>query len=46
MTRRLRFWITAGLTLAAAGLMVAVAVAAHAGVSHLHLAGLTFNGLD
>jgi hypothetical protein len=37
MTRRVRLWITAALTIAATALMVALAVAAHAGVSHVHL---------
>lgn len=46
MTRRLRFWITAALSIAAVALMVAVAVAAHTGVSHLHLAGISFNAID
>jgi hypothetical protein len=50
MTRRVRLWITAVLTMAAMALMVGLAVAAHAGVNQAHpnppLAGLTFNGID
>lgn len=47
MTRRPRFLITAALTVAATGLMVGLAIAAHADVSsHLHLAGISFNALD
>jgi hypothetical protein len=47
MTGRLRLWITAALTIAAAGLMVGLAVAAHADVSnHLYLAGISLNAID
>ena len=46
MTRRLRFWITAALSITAVAVMVGLAVAAHTGVSHLHLAGITLNALD
>jgi thiol:disulfide interchange protein len=51
MTRRLRLWITAVLTMAATALMVGLAVAAQAGVHQAHpptppVAGITFNGLD
>ena len=48
MTRPVRLWITAVLTMAAMALMVGLAVAAHAGVNQAHpnppLAGVTFNG--
>ena len=50
MTRRIRLWITAVLTIAATGLMVGLTVAAQAGVNHAHthppLAGIALNGLD
>ena len=50
MTRRIRLWITAVLTIAATGLMASLTVAAQAGVNHAHthppLAGITLNGLD
>jgi len=50
MTRRLRLWITAVLTMAATALMVGLAVAAQAGVHQVHpnppVAGITFNGID
>jgi hypothetical protein len=50
MTRPVRLWITAVLTMAAMVLMVGLAVAAHAGVNQAHpnppLAGVTFNGID
>jgi hypothetical protein len=50
MTRPVRLWITAVLTMAAMALMVGLTVAAHAGVNQAHpnppLAGLTFNGID
>jgi hypothetical protein len=50
MTRRVRPWITAVLSIAATALMVSLTVAAQAGVSQTHthppLAGITFNGLD
>jgi len=50
MTRRLRLWITAVLTMAAMALMVGLAVAAQADVHQAHpnppVAGITFNGLD
>jgi hypothetical protein len=50
MTRRIRLWITAVLSIAATALMVGLTVAAQAGVNHADthppLAGITFNGLD
>ena len=50
MTRRIRLWITAVLTVAATALMVGLAITAQAGVTHPHpnppLAGLSFNALD
>jgi len=50
MTRPVRLWITAVLTMAAMALMVGLAVAAHAGVNQAHpnppLAGVSFNGID
>ncbi len=50
MTRPVRLWITAVLTMAAMALMVGLSVAAHAGVNQAHpnppLAGITFNGID
>jgi len=50
MTRRIRLWITAVLSIAATALMVGLTVAAQAGVSHTPthppLAGITFNALD
>jgi len=50
MTRRVRLWITAVLSIAAMALMVSLTVAAQADVNHAHthppLAGLTFNGID
>ena len=50
MTRRLRLWITAALTVAATALMVGLTLTAQAGVTHTHpnppLAGITFNGID
>lgn len=47
MTRRLRFLITAALTVAVTELMVGLAIAAHADVSsRLHLAGISLNALD
>jgi len=50
MTRPLRLWITAVLTMAATALMVGLTVAAQAGVHQAHpnppLAGITFNGID
>jgi hypothetical protein len=50
MTRRIRLWITAVLSIAATALMVGLAVAAQAGVSHAHthppLAGISLNGID
>jgi len=50
MTRRVRLWLTAVLSIAATALMVGLAVAAQAGVSHAHThpppAGLSFNALD
>jgi hypothetical protein len=50
MTRPVRLWITAVLTMAVMALMVGLAVAAHAGVNQAHpnppLAGVSFNGID
>ena len=50
MTRRIRLWITAVLSIAATALMVGLTVTAQAGVDHAHthppLAGLSFNALD
>jgi hypothetical protein len=50
MTRRLRLWITAALTIAATALMVGLTLTAQAGVNHTHpsppLAGVSFNGID
>jgi hypothetical protein len=50
LTRRVRLWITAVLTVAATALMVGLALTAQAGVNHTHpnppIAGLSFNGLD
>jgi hypothetical protein len=46
MTRHLRLWIIAALSLAAVAIMVGLAVAAHTGVSHLHLAGISLNAID
>ena len=50
MTRRIRLWITAVLTITATGLMVGLAVAAQASVSQTHthppLAGLALIPVD
>ena len=50
MTRRLRLWIAAALTIAATALMVGLTLTAQAGVTHAHpnppLAGITFNAID
>jgi hypothetical protein len=50
MTRRLRLWITAALTVAATALMVGLTLTAQAGVTHTHpnppLAGIVFNAID
>ena len=51
LTRRMRLWITAVLTIAAAtALMVGLTITAQAGVHQAHpnppLAGIAFNGLD
>ena len=50
MTRRIRLWITAVLTVAATALTVGLTFTAQAGVHHTHLnppvAGITLNGLD
>jgi hypothetical protein len=50
MTRRVRLWITAALTIAAMGLMAALSITAQAGVNpapaHPPLAGISFNALD
>jgi hypothetical protein len=49
LTRRMRLWITAVLTMAATALTVGLAVTAQAGVHQAHpnppLAGITFNAL-
>jgi hypothetical protein len=50
MTRRVRLWITAVLSIAATALMVGLAVAAQAGVGQTHthppLAGISLNAID
>jgi hypothetical protein len=50
MTRRIRLWITAVLSIAATALVVGLTVAAQAGGNHAPthppLAGITFNGID
>jgi hypothetical protein len=50
MTRRIRLWITAVLTVAATALMVGLTITAQAGVTHTHpspsLAGIIFNSID
>jgi hypothetical protein len=50
MTRRIRLWITAVLSIAATALMVGLTVAAQAGVNHAHtnppLAGLAIIPAD
>jgi hypothetical protein len=50
MTRRIRLWITAVLTIAATALMAGLTLTAQAGVTHTHpnppLAGITLNALD
>jgi hypothetical protein len=50
MTRQVRLWITAVLSIAATALMVSLAVAAQAGVNHAHthppLAGIALNAID
>ena len=50
MTRRIRDWITAVLTIAAAAVMVGVTITAQAGVHQAHpnppVAGIAFNALD
>ncbi|HYK69368.1 MAG TPA: hypothetical protein VEV45_15600 [Streptosporangiaceae bacterium] len=50
MTRRIRVWITAVLTIAAAAVMVGVTITARAGVHQAHpnppVAGIAFNALD
>jgi len=50
MTRRVRLWITAVLSIAATALMVGLTVAAQAGVSHApthpSVAGITMTGVD
>ena len=50
MTRRVRLWITAMLSIAATALMVGLTIAAQAGADQTHtnppLAGISFNGLD
>jgi hypothetical protein len=50
LTRRMRLWITAVLTVAATALMAGLALTAQAGVNQTHpnppLAGITLNGLD
>jgi hypothetical protein len=50
MTRRVRLWITAMLSIAAMAMMVGLAIAAQAGVNQTHtnppLAGITLNAID
>ena len=50
MTRQIRLWITAVLSIAATALMVGLTVAAQAGVNHagIHppLAGIAVTGID
>ena len=50
MTRRIRLWITAVLSIAATALVVGLTVAAQAGVNHAPthppLAGIILNALD
>jgi hypothetical protein len=50
MTRRVRLWITAMLSIAATALMVGLTIAAQAGVNqaytHPPLAGISFNAID
>jgi hypothetical protein len=50
MTRRVRLWITAMLSIAATALMVGLTIAAQAGADQAHtnppLAGITFNAID
>jgi len=50
MTRRIRLWITAVLTIAATALMVGLTITAQAGVHHAHphppLAGIALNAID
>ena len=50
LTRRMRLWITAVLTVAATALMVGLTITAQAGVNHPNpnppLAGIALNGLD
>ena len=50
MTRRVRLWVTAIMTLAATGLMVGLTITAQAGVNQAHTnppqAGIILNGID
>ena len=50
MTRRVRLWITAMLSIAATALMVGLTIAAQAGADQTHtnppLAGISFNAID
>jgi hypothetical protein len=50
MTRRIRLWITAVLTVAATAVMAGLTITAQAGVTHTHpnppLAGIIFNSID
>ena len=50
LTRRVRLWITAVLTVAATALMVGLTITTQAGVNQAPpnppLAGITLNGLD
>jgi len=50
MTRQVRLWITAVLSIAATALMVGLTIAAQAGVNQTHtnppLAGIAFNAID
>jgi len=50
LTRHMRLWITAVLTMAATALVVGLAVTAQAGVHQAHpnppVAGIALNGID
>ena len=50
LTRHMRLWITAVLTMAATALVAGLAITAQAGVHQAHpnppVAGIAFNGID